>query len=754
MRFARLFQSRLSAPVRRSAGFLLCLLLAAGPSLGLAEGPKPVEDRSGHLDVRFEATTFVLDLEKQGLQDNTFLDGVGRDTTLIGDLVSSTLHYQFTPTLRSTLGVFANIPFGFDTEVSRVEPIARLEYQPDPGATALVGTLHVPHRLFFDAVFDNANRFVRPIEQGGQLTAEYAYYRQDAFINWEQSFRGSTPKRFDVGYAGQVLLGPLRLNGQVHWVQKGQALLKLDRSFNTRKNVVSAFGPELAVAPTRYLRVPSWFREIGVRATYLNSFHEPNSLRPGPTVRGRGYELMVWLDLDGWQPRVGFWRGNNFITQQGDPEFKDGSFTEVGLSKIFVLNEAASIELGAQARKLHNFVNQEGFKWVNQEYFVLNWNFDSGRHPLISGFLDAPLDGSEAGASGGSTTLLQVKADTLTYVYNVQFEKVSRVNGRPVTNPTFIGEYLAPVMQYRPTPRLSLSAGVFAGLPIGSEQHFHTVQPIVSGELELWERVTLVAGTLHRNHPLLDAVFDDTMLFTRPVEQGFQLLVNRPTYQQDFFINWNQVETSLKPERFDIGYAGRYRRGLFGLNGQVYWTHEGGAQFSESRSLLPGGLRNRTTRDNVLFSVGPDFSLPVAQYHSGLSWFREIHVAAYYLTDRDQPIDRNEPVTRGRGYYLEGGVDLDGWRPYVKFWRGEQFVTANGDPTYFAGNFTEYGLLKDFVLPKGFTLRVGGLARQIGEHIMHTEYALLNWSWDQAPWRGFCQRPTLLHPSEKSCGLF
>ena len=127
---------------------------------------------------------------------------------------------------------------------------------------------------------------------------------------------------------------------------------------------------------------------------------------------------------------------------------------------------------------------------------------------------------------------------------------------------------------------------------------------------------------------------------------------------------------------------------------------------------------------------------------------------ALYLTSQNEPTQSGSPIVRGRGYQLTAGVNVDGWRPYVTIWRGEHFVTERGDPAYYAGDFTEFGLLRDFVLPAGFSLRLGGFGRTIDRQITHTEYALLNWSWDQSPWQGFCQRPTLLHRTESSCIQF
>lgn len=739
-----------------SVGFLvLALLLLHSPVLAEESHlPAPAHP----LDMRFSVSTFVLNLEKQGLEDNTFTNGLGRDTTLIGNLINASIYKRLLPTLEAEFGVFANKPFGHDTEVSQVRPIMRLTYEPTEEITGLVGTLHVPHQDFHNALFYRGNRFLRPIEQGAQMLVDSTHYRQDLFINWEQAFRGSAPNRFDVGYAGQLKFGPLRFNGQAHWVRNGQALFKLDRSFDTRDNLVVAAGPELVLEPSRYFPALPWWNQLGIRFTYLTSYNHTDA---GPeATRGRGYELQAWLDLAGWRPYLAFWKGRNFISQQGDPEFRASNFPEIGLSKTVRLGDRASIEFGAQARRIRAFFTEDGlnymtrdtFKWVNQEYLVFNWNWDTNHADLIGDVwasLSRPFGDRQ---EPQSERRFSAKLDALTYVYNIAYPGVRQIGGVPVSNQTFVGQYLSPVLQYRVSPQLTLDAGLFAGLPVGETQRFHTVQPILSAQYEMVPAVRLVAGTLHRNHPFVDALFNDAMLFARPIEQGFQLLVDREHYHQDLFVNWSQVETFQKAERFDVGYAGRVSAGHFSLNGQVYWAHSGGAQYSESRTFFgPGIPRDRPAGNNFLTALGPQFTFQPGQYWSQLSWFREIDVMVLYLTSQNEPTQSGSPIVRGRGYQLTAGLNLDGWRPYVTIWRGEHFITERGDPAYYAGDFTEFGLLRDFVLPAGFSLRIGGFGRMIERHLTHTEYALLNWSWDQSPWRGFCQRPTLLHRSETQC---
>lgn len=710
------------------------------------------------LDARFSVSTFMLNLEKQGLEDNTFTNGLGRDTTLIGNLVNATVYRRLLPNLEAELGVFANIPFGHDTEVSQVRPIVRLTYQPIDQLTAVAGTIRTPHRDFHDAVFDNGNRFLRPIEQGAQMLVDSQHYRQDLFINWQQAFQGSSPNRFDVGYAGQLKFGPLRFNGQAHWVRNGQALFKLDRSFDTRDNLVVAAGPELVLQPARWLPSADWWNALGISFTYLTSYNQADD--GTDATRGRGYELRTWLDLAGWRPYVAFWKGRNFLSQQGDPEFRASNFPEIGLSKTFRLGERASLEFGIQARRIRAFFTEDGihymnrdtFKWVNQQYLMFNWDWDTNHADLVGDVwasLSRPFTDRQDDASDRR---FHMKVDALTYAYRVDYAGLGQIGSRPVSDRTFAGQYLAPVLRYSPSPTLHLDVGLFAGLPVGDTQRFHTVQPIVSAEYEMIPEVRLVAGTLHRNHPFVDAVFNDAMLFSRPIEQGFQLLVDRKHYQQDLFINWNQIETFQKAERFDVGYAGRVAAGHFSLNGQVYWAHSGGAQYSEARTFFGAGLpRDRPAGNNLLTAFGPQFSFQPRQYWSRLSWFREIDVMALYLTSQNEPTQSGSPIVRGRGYQFTAGLNLDGWRPYVTIWRGEQFVSERGDPAYYAGDFTEFGLVKDVALPAGFSLRFGGFGRTIERHLTHTEYALLNWSWDQSRWRGFCLRPTLLHREETQC---
>ena len=105
------------------AGLLIALTLLVFHDLVRAEDPAP--SATPHVvDMRFSTTTFLLNLEKQGLEDNTFTNGLGRDTTLIGNLVNASIYKRLLPNLEAELGVFANMPFGHDTEISQLRQLS------------------------------------------------------------------------------------------------------------------------------------------------------------------------------------------------------------------------------------------------------------------------------------------------------------------------------------------------------------------------------------------------------------------------------------------------------------------------------------------------------------------------------------------------------------------------------------------------------------------------------------------------------
>jgi hypothetical protein len=100
-----------------------------------------------------------------------------------------------------------------------------------------------------------------------------------------------------------------------------------------------------------------------------------------------------------------------------------------------------------------NYMTRDTFKWVNQEYLVFNWNWDTNHADLIGDVwasISRPF--GDRAWSAQSERRFSAKLDALTYVYNMAYPGVRQINGLPVSNQTFAGQYLSPVLQYRGQP--------------------------------------------------------------------------------------------------------------------------------------------------------------------------------------------------------------------------------------------------------------------------------------------------------------
>ncbi|MBI3356965.1 MAG: hypothetical protein HY038_09390 [Nitrospirae bacterium] len=176
-------------------------------------------------------------------------------------------------------GVFFAVPFGGEHTIRQIRPIISLAHQPFDGIYFIAGTLQVRHP-FHGAVFDDFVYFVRPVEQGLQLLVDQKYYRQELFINWYQENTKLTNERFDVGYVGKLMFGPLRFNVPYHWDHAGGEIPFPDfRPLSVLNNTAWMAGPEV-VFPTPFSAWPLW-EEAGVGAAMFGTKINPIRRCPG-----------------------------------------------------------------------------------------------------------------------------------------------------------------------------------------------------------------------------------------------------------------------------------------------------------------------------------------------------------------------------------------------------------------------------------------------------------------------------------------
>ncbi len=298
--------------------------------------------------------------------------------TAIGDFTSLQLRYAVSSTVSLYGGVFFAIPFGGADTVRQIRPVLTLNYQPTEGVNLLAGTIQ-PRHPFHDAVFDDLRYFVRPVEQGVQFLVNQRYYQQDLFFNWYQENTYQNNERFDIGYAGKLKWGPLRLNAQLHWDHAGGEIPFPDfRTISAQNNLVWAGGPELAFQSP--FGQDGVLREIGAALTMFGDRDEPNQRTPTLTSKGHAHEIRGWVNLGGYRVTASRWKSNNFVTSAGDIFYGVEKMTEVTFAKFFDLNQFASIEVGGWLRFIDqkSVASSSGGAPANSFYAAFHWNFDVG----------------------------------------------------------------------------------------------------------------------------------------------------------------------------------------------------------------------------------------------------------------------------------------------------------------------------------------------------------------------------------------
>ena len=203
-----------------------------------------------------------------------------------------------------------------------------------------------------------------------------------------------------------------------------------------------------------------------------------------------------------------------------------------------------------------------------------------------------------------------------TYAKNLEHTNIDEFN----EGETFIGSIFKSYFRYIPMKRVSIETGILFGVPFGDDETINPKEPIISFHLDFKPGTRFTAGTLNRNHPLLDAIFNDDLTYTEPIEQGFQFIQKNKRLKQDTWISWEVKETSTQPEKFSFGNFTKLNfRGLM-LDGQVYWVHHGGQMNKQDM-----------VSNNVSLGVGAGYSIYPRKKWKELQFIEEIGTELHYL---------------------------------------------------------------------------------------------------------------------------
>jgi hypothetical protein len=295
--------------------------------------------------------------------DNTeFRNPFREGETIFGAAVRIDARIELNPKVTVSLGFFGNQRFGSDEGFDQARPIVamtvrgkRSSFTMGTLSTPVAGVPAGPDRTGPHGLLPPIQRetlaFERPYEAGLQWTFDGAALQHDMWLQWQRLNTSEHRERLDGGARlAWRARGPFSVPLQAHIVHEGGQLFA---SGPVRDSVAMASGVVLATRPAADRPAPSLrasLELLGLWSHYTPDRETPDRTRDGGAFFGRGA-----VERRGWRAHLIVWRGDDFIKDEGDPNYqsirRDGTryrgirdYAEAGLTRTFELAPGALME--------------------------------------------------------------------------------------------------------------------------------------------------------------------------------------------------------------------------------------------------------------------------------------------------------------------------------------------------------------------------------------------------------------------------
>ena len=298
--------------------------------------------------------------------DNTeFRNPFREGETIFGSAARLGIAFDLNDRVTLLMGAFGNLRFGSDEAVEDAKPVLSLTVRgkrsafvfgtlPAPTVAAPMGPDRGgPHALLPPLQRETLS-YDRPYEAGLAWTFTGTTLRHGFWLNWQRVNTVEHRERFDGGINGALSVSaPLSIPFQLHVVHEGG---QLHDSGPVADSAAAAVGVDLhGTVATNYRASLEVF---GLVSRYVPDRSRPNLSRDGVAFFGR-----VSAERAAWRAHVIFWRGRNFIKDEGDPNYlsirRNGlryrgtrDYSEVGLAKRFTLAPSALLEVAGRFHRV------------------------------------------------------------------------------------------------------------------------------------------------------------------------------------------------------------------------------------------------------------------------------------------------------------------------------------------------------------------------------------------------------------------
>lgn len=300
--------------------------------------------------------------------DNTEFSNPFREgETLLGSFAEVFVEARTSDRLALRGGVFGNQRFGSDDAFDQVRPVLALVIG-SPRSRLTLGTLETVRRLdgpgpdrigphgLLPPLQRETLAFERPWEAGMQWTLNTPRLTQDAWLHWQRLNTKGRREVFDTGLTNRLRLRPaLTMRIDLHLVHHGgQQRADAPVSDSVAWDLgVDAGGPV------------GRFDRVSLEAFALMSRYVPDREARRDARTGFATFIRTAVEDAGWRLHGILWRGDDFIKEEGDPNYlsrrRDGTgyralrdYAEAGLTRTFPLAPESSLEVSARWHRVEN----------------------------------------------------------------------------------------------------------------------------------------------------------------------------------------------------------------------------------------------------------------------------------------------------------------------------------------------------------------------------------------------------------------
>ncbi|MBF0540969.1 MAG: hypothetical protein HQK91_05915 [Nitrospirae bacterium] len=336
-------------------------------------------------------------------------------------------------------------------------------------------------------------------------------------------------------------------------------------------------------------------------------------------------------------------------------------------------------------------------------------------------------DGAVSKENTLSPNQLLFEFDSRNYMFNLEYIGIPQREGE-----TWFGDNLRLLFEYKAGSDITYTAGMFAAFIYGEQQFFNPIAPVVTFNYEPNKDFYLTLGTLDRKrHDLLDAIFDETLDFTRaisamatvfrrvplsnfteyprPLDNGVEIYTAhlRPFTLQTWG-NWRYLDSYTHPNEFDTSVIAlldfKETTGII-INTQWHYIYRYGL------------LNNQgvTQGDNVCdagISYNPLF-------------LQNIKFSANILFSNADVNSKNLHLN-GNGQEVRLDYNLYNWRLFTIYWNSKNFYAEDGNAMYQANTFWNFGFTRKIDITDGVNIAFGLTVYRIDDKFTHSEKVYMN----------------------------